>query len=120
MVTNKEKHGTRRFTLEGVERQFREQGVQLVMEARSDVEEWAHPSYLEVMGEVRASGDESNAERLTYSERTEISRHADALQDGDAALARIGTGSFGACLDGSDEIDINRLRAYPTALRCIG
>lgn len=90
------------------------------MEARSDVEESAHPIYSEVMGEVRDSGDESNAERLTYSERTEFSRHADALQDGDVALARIGTGCFGACLDGSDEIDINRLRAYPTALRCIG
>jgi DnaK suppressor protein len=119
MATNQKKYSTRHIQLEGFERQLRERRAQLMADVRGDVEESEHQSYAEVIGEVRDSGDESNAELLTHSERTEFSRHTDALQDVDAALARIRGGSFGICSDCGGEIDINRLRAYPTAARCI-
>lgn len=94
--------------------------AQLAVEVRSDVEESEHQSYSEVVGEVRDSGDESNAELLTYGERMESSRHSEALSDIDAALERLKNGSFGRCVDCSSDIGLERLKAYPTALRCIG
>jgi len=50
-------------------------------------------------------GIEENAERL--------------LAEIDAALGRIDDGTYGTCADCEGEIGLERLRAYPTAMRCI-
>jgi DnaK suppressor protein len=60
------------------------------------------------------------------SERQTHLRLADAqaahaseeLEDVRAALARIGDGSYGRCIDCGDAIDLRRLAAMPTAARC--
>lgn len=47
-------------------------------------------------------------------------RHAlRELSDVDAALARMGVGTYGRCVDCDDPIAAARLAAYPTAPRCI-
>jgi len=43
-----------------------------------------------------------------------------ALNQTDAALARIEAGVYGECLDCGDGIGLARLQATPQALRCIG
>jgi DnaK suppressor protein len=35
------------------------------------------------------------------------------------ALARIEMGGYGVCIDCGDDIAIERLRAYPTSIRCL-
>jgi RNA polymerase-binding protein DksA len=46
-------------------------------------------------------------------------RESQELQDIEAALARIGDGSYGICSDCENEIGRARLKAYPTAKRCL-
>ena len=101
------------------ERQLKERRTQLMSDLRRDLDESEHQSYADVVGEVRDSGDESNAELQTFSDRTVHTRHSEALSDVDAALARIMDRTFGVCSDCNGEIDIERLRANPTARRCI-
>jgi DnaK suppressor protein len=48
-----------------------------------------------------------------------VARDAGELRDIEAALERIGDGSYGTCCDCGSEIGHYRLRAYPAALRCI-
>lgn len=119
MMTKQTRHGSRQNVVEEFDRQLRAWKAQLTADVRSGLEEAEHQSYSELVGEVRDSGDESNAELLVGSEHAELFRHADALNDVDAALERIRDGSFGICTDCGGEINIERLRAYPTAKRCV-
>jgi DnaK suppressor protein len=48
-----------------------------------------------------------------------VMRESQELQDIEAALARIGDGSYGNCIDCGGEIGRARLKAYPTAERCL-
>jgi DnaK suppressor protein len=93
--------------------------AELQADIREDLEESEHQSFSDLVGEVRDSGDESNAELAAGSERAVLSRHADALNDVDGALKRITDGSYGMCIDCNGEINTERLSAYPTAKRCI-
>lgn len=119
MTKQTRQSGARPDITKEFDRRLRAWRAQLAIDVRNDLEESEHQSYSEVIGEVRDSGDDSNAELLTYGERMESSRHSDALTDVDAALERLRDGSFGVCPDCGGEISIERLRAYPTALRCI-
>ena len=118
-MTQQARHGLRPVILKEFERRLRIWRAELAVEVRSDLEASAHQSYSEVVGEVRDSGDESNAELQTHSERMELSRHSNALNDVDAALQRLRDGGFGVCSDCGGAISIERLRAYPTAMRCV-
>lgn len=118
-MTQQTKHGLRPDIVKEFERRLRTWRAELAVEVRSDLETLAHQSYSEVVGEVRDSGDESNAEILSHSERMELSRHSNALNDVDAALQRLRDGDFGVCSDCGGAISIERLRAYPTAMRCV-
>ena len=46
-------------------------------------------------------------------------RYADELQAIELAKARMRDGTYGTCIDCGAEIGFERLRAYPTAERCI-
>jgi RNA polymerase-binding transcription factor DksA len=48
-----------------------------------------------------------------------VIRESQELQDIEAALARIGDGSYGICIDCGGEIGRARLKADPTAKRCL-
>ena len=48
-----------------------------------------------------------------------VIRESQELQDIEAALARIAEGSYGVCTECGDEIGRARLKAYPTAERCL-
>ena len=119
MTKQTRQSGARPGIAKEFDRRLRAWRAQLAADVRNDLEESEHQSYAEVVGEVRDSADDSSAELLTYSERMELSRHSDALNDVDAALERLSAGSFGICADCHGEISIERLRAYPTARRCV-
>ena len=119
MMTQQTRHSPRPDIEKEFERRLRTWRAQLAVDVRSDLAEAAHQSYSEVVGEVRDAADESNAELLSHSERMELSRHSNALEEVDAALQRLSDGSFGVCSDCGSAIPIARLRAYPIAMRCV-
>jgi DnaK suppressor protein len=67
-------------------------------------------------------GDEGDAAVATLTadvRALETTRDLVELRAIDAALARLKNGSFGYCTDCGDEIGRARLKANPTAIRCI-
>jgi len=62
--------------------------------------------------------DDGAAETARLADLAHLSRSADDLDRIDAALARIADGTYGICIDCEDPIGLQRLRAYPSALRC--
>jgi RNA polymerase-binding protein DksA len=65
------------------------------------------------------SGDEAMANALADINVATVDHHVRDVRDIKAALQRIEDGSFGSCIDCGDEIAVERLRAYPTAKRCL-
>jgi RNA polymerase-binding protein DksA len=63
---------------------------------------------------------EGGEERLRVGlEHVEIERDQDELRAIEEARERIGEGTYGDCVDCGREIPFERLRAQPTASRCI-
>lgn len=74
--------------------------------------------YVEIVGGVPDSGDQSTADLLADLNLAVIDRHINQLRDIEAALARIQDGAYGACADCGEDIELKRLRVHPTADRC--
>jgi DnaK suppressor protein len=69
--------------------------------------------------EVGDEGDASVANVTADVRAFETARDVVELRAIDAALARLKDGSFGHCIDCGDDIGRARLKANPTAIRCI-
>ena len=65
------------------------------------------------------SGDQSVADAEADMSLSMTDRHAEEIAEIDAARQRIRDGTYGRCIDCGTEIGYERLRAYPTAKRCI-
>jgi RNA polymerase-binding transcription factor DksA len=74
--------------------------------------------YLELAGRVHDPGDESVADLLVDVSLAVIDRHIDAVRETEAALLRIGRGTYGVCVDCGGGIDYERLASQPAAARC--
>ncbi len=81
---------------------------------RSDTE-----TYGELAGRVHDAEEEALADLLTDVNLAEISRDVQEIRDIDAALRRIASRTYGACLDCGEPIDPHRLGIHPTAKRCL-
>lgn len=75
-------------------------------------------SYVELAGRVGDLEDFSAADLLVDVALADIDRRVAEIRDIDAALLRIADGNYGVCIDCRDEIEAQRLEAYPTANRC--
>jgi RNA polymerase-binding protein DksA len=75
--------------------------------------------YRELAGSVHDSGDESVAELLEGLNIAQCEREVEELTDVEAALNRIVEDRYGICQDCGDAIALDRLKAWPTAKRCI-
>lgn len=62
--------------------------------------------------------DEGSAELATTLDIAHVARNAATLAALDAALARVATGEYGACVDCGEDIAQPRLAANPAADRC--
>lgn len=108
-----------RKQLEEFEGLLRQRRRQLVTELLEDVARARDESFADVAGQVTDPGDEAIADLLSDLDNAEVARDMRTVRDLEAAIARIVDASYGICADCGDDIGLQRLRAYPTALRCI-
>lgn len=75
--------------------------------------------FIDLAGEVHDLEEASVADLLADLDLAILDLHVEEIRDIDAALMRIAHGEYGVCLDCDENIAIKRLRAYPTAKRCL-
>ncbi len=73
----------------------------------------------DLAGPVGDAGDESVAHMITDLDLAAATRDVDELREVDFALKRIESGDYGVCIECGREIEYERLKAYPTATRCL-
>jgi RNA polymerase-binding transcription factor DksA len=76
-------------------------------------------TYAEVAGRVLDVAEQSVADMFADDKILMIEKEVAEQTDVTAALARITDGTYGVCVDCTEEIGVQRLDAYPTAKRCI-
>lgn len=91
----------------------------LLERVRDEMETSGEHNYLELTGGVADTGDESAANLMADTDAAMLHRHVEELRDLEAALGRISEGAYGECSDCGAEIGFPRLKAYPTAKRCV-
>lgn len=91
----------------------------LMAELRQDVERTQERQYGELAGPAPDSGDESVAALISDLEHAGLSRDLGELRGLEAARARLAEGSYGICINCGGDIEFERLRANPGALRCV-
>ena len=74
--------------------------------------------YIDLAGQVHDLEEESVADLLVDLDLAIIDLHVGEIREVDAALLRLARGEYGVCVDCADEIELERLRAHPTARRC--
>ena len=92
----------------------------LLEEVRDALEKSENQQYVELIDRVPADiGDQSVGDALADLSLALIDRHIQEIRDIEAARARLRDGKFGRCADCDADIGFERLRAYPTAKRCL-
>jgi RNA polymerase-binding transcription factor DksA len=90
----------------------------LIDEAHEELLRAQSTGYADLAGESPDFGDQSTAISLVEYDNAMARRHAAALHEIDAALARVEDGTYGRCADCHADINRGRLEAFPTARRC--
>lgn len=92
----------------------------LLEEVRGELENTGELHRIDLLNsEPGDYGDEALANALADFNAGQVDRQVHELRDIDAVFRRIKDGSYGICIDCGQEIGFPRLRAYPTAKRCI-
>jgi RNA polymerase-binding protein DksA len=91
----------------------------LIEEVREELARSGEQHYIDLAGRVGDMGDQSVADALADLDAAMIDRHVREMREIESALARIAGGTYGDCLDCGGAIGLERLKAYPTALRCV-
>jgi|1185.fasta_scaffold148978_1 DnaK suppressor protein len=91
----------------------------LVEELREDLARSRGTPPRELSGAAPDPGDESVADLIGDLDRAEVARELDELRNIEAAKRRLEEGSYGECIDCGLDIGYGRLRANPSAVRCI-
>jgi DnaK suppressor protein len=93
---------------------------ELLEDVRVSLENSGNKEYLELFGQTPTdAGDASVSDMLADLNLTMIDRHITELRAIEAAHGRIKDGTYGECMEGGEDIPFARLKAYPTALRCV-
>lgn len=93
------------------------QREQLLGEVRARIS--ASGDSLGFANQSKLTDDDAAADAAAAMDVTIVIRESQELQDVEAALARMGDGSYGSCVDCGDEIALARLKANPASLRCL-
>lgn len=91
----------------------------LISELREDAARVREQPYSEHAGPAPDSGDESVAALIADLEQAEVSRDLDEFRGLETARERIAGGDYGTCIDCGGDIGFERLKATPSAVRCI-
>jgi RNA polymerase-binding protein DksA len=105
--------------LETLKTQLRAEYERLVSEVREELIQSGEQHYIDLAGRVTDTGDESVADALADLDAAMIDRHIHELREIESALARVAAGTCGVCVDCAGPVGFARLKAYPTAVRCI-
>ncbi len=92
---------------------------QLRKEISEELRRTDEEQYIELAGRVHDPEEEAVADLLVDLNLASIDRHIQELRQIDAALIRIATMEYGICVDCDQPIGIERLKANPTAERCL-
>ena len=92
---------------------------ELLTELNQDVNRAREQQYGELAGPAPDTGDESVADLISDLDHAEVERDLGELRQLEAARGRIAEGSYGECVQCGSDIDYRRLRANPSALRCV-
>ena len=90
----------------------------LTSEIREKREQAAHDASEDIMG-VADTGDESVLRMQADLDLQEAGRDMEELQQIYTALRRMEEGTYGECSSCGTDIELARLQAQPTALRCL-
>ena len=91
----------------------------LLDEVRQELAASDEQHFQDLAGRVHDQGEESVADMLADLGAAMIDRHIQEMRDIEAAKQRIKDGTYSACADCGADIGLARLKAYPTARRCI-
>ena len=109
-----------RNELETLTTQLRSDYRRLVQEVQDELIRSGEQHYIDLAGRVTDTGDESVADALADLDAAMVDKHVQEIREVEAALQRIAQGGYGVCTDCGGPIGFARLKAYPTASRCIG
>lgn len=105
--------------LRELEAVLRERHQQLRQEVHRTLMESDDIHWQETAGRVHDPGEESVADLITDLNIRQLDHQVQELYAVESALARQRNGTYGICTDCGRRIKIERLRAVPTATRCI-
>ncbi|MFO1207070.1 MAG: TraR/DksA family transcriptional regulator [Burkholderiales bacterium] len=88
-------------------------------EVLAELEREGDSHYIELAGSVHDTADESMADLLSDLNADSVHRQMVEMRDIEGALQRVREGEYGACAECGAEIGFQRLRACPTASRCV-
>lgn len=108
-----------RDNVEQLRRAMTERRTALTAEIRAGVARSRDDTFSNLAGAVTDRADEAVADLQIDLDNAEVSRDLGELREIDAALVRLDDGGFGVCPDCGEEIAFARLRAQPSALRCL-
>src|SRR3954468_822872 len=91
----------------------------LLDELREDAARAREQPYAEHAGPAPDSGDESVATLIADLEQADMTRDLEEFRALEAARDRIKDGGYGECIDCGNDVGYERLKAFPSALRCV-
>lgn len=102
-----------------IRQRLRSRYHELMEEVRDELERSGERHFIELAGRVRDTGEEAVGDLLADVGTAIVDRHVRELRDIEAAQRRMIEGDYGTCPDCGTDIDFERLRVFPTALRCM-
>lgn len=106
--------------LSELERLLEQRLALLIEQVRNALEQSQSRQFIELLDRAPADvGDQSVADALADLNLAFIDRQIRELRDIEAARERMRGGTYGVCIDCGEDIDVDRLRVYPTAKRCV-
>ena len=91
----------------------------LLGELREDAERAREQPYAEHAGPAPDTGDESVATLIADLEQADVTRDLDEFRGLESARERMARGEYGTCIECGGDIGFERLKATPSAIRCI-
>ena len=91
----------------------------LLAELREDAARTRDEPYAEHAGIAPDAGDESVATLIADLEQADLTRDLDEFRALEAAREKLKSGEYGICIECGTDIGFDRLKASPSALRCI-
>jgi DnaK suppressor protein len=91
----------------------------LIAELRADAERVRNDRFEDLAGAAPDPGDESVATLIADLAHANMGRDLSELRGLEAARTRLAQGTYGVCAVCGGDIGFERLRANPTAVRCV-